>query len=189
MAITRVKASSVTQGLPKKKTILAGNDVILPGSYEYIDSVTVGSGGANTITFTNIPQTYKHLQIRYFGFVANDAFMRFNGDTATNYSRHSLYGNGASAAAYGAANETAIGFTYTASITNPGISICDILDYRDTNKYKTVKVLNGDDQNGSGIIMLASGNWRNTSAITSITIFEDSGVFGQYSSFALYGIK
>lgn len=158
-------------------------------SYESIETYTVGAGGQSTISFTSIPSTYKHLQIRYSGFVANDAFIRFNGDTGTNYSRHSLYGNGASAAAYGAANETAMGFTYTASSTNPGAVICDVLDYANTNKYKTIKVLNGDDQNGSGIIMLASGNWRNTAAITSITIFEDSGVFGQYSSFALYGIK
>ena len=189
MAITRVKTSSVAQGPSTKKTLLGGNSVILPGSYDAIGTFTVGAGGQSTISFTSIPSTYKHLQIRYFGFVANDAFIRFNSDTGTNYSRHSLYGNGSSAAAYGAANETAIGFTYTASSTNPGVVVCDILDYANTNKYKTVKVLNGDDQNGSGIIMLASGNWRNTSAITSITIFEDSGVFGQYSSFALYGIK
>jgi len=158
-------------------------------SYESIATSTVGSGGSSTITFSSIPSTYKHLQIRYSGFVANDAFIRFNGDTGTNYSRHSLYGNGSSAAAYGAANETAIGFTYTASNTNPGSSICDILDYTNTSKYKTARILNGDDQNGSGIIMLASGNWQNTAAITSITIFEDSGVFGQYSRFSLYGIK
>jgi hypothetical protein len=158
-------------------------------SYESIATVTVGAGGQSSIDFTSIPSTYKHLQIRYSGFVANDAFIRFNSDTASNYSRHSLYGNGSTVAAFGAANQTAMGFTYTASATNPGAVICDVLDYADTNKYKTIRVLNGDDQNGSGIIMLASGSWRNTAAITSISIFEDSGVFGQYSSFALYGIK
>lgn len=183
MAIRSLKTGTIS------RSALAGNALSYPGSFEYIDSVTVGAGGTSTITFTSIPQTYKHLQIRYSGFVANDAFMRFNSDTGANYSRHSLYGNGSNGSAYSGPNETVIGFTYTASNTNPGSSICDILDYTNTSRYKTVRILNGDDQNGSGIIMLASGNWRNTAAITSITIFEDSGVFGQHSSFALYGIN
>ena len=182
MSITRL----TTNGLngTKYDTVSADNYYMEP-----IATTLVGVGGSTTITFSGIPQTYKHLQIRYSGFVSNDAWMRFNGDTGSNYARHSLYGNGASAAAYAGPNQTVIGFTYTASNTNPGAAICDILDYTNASKYKTARVLNGDDQNGSGIIMLASGLWMNTAPITSITIYDDNGSFSQYSRISLYGIK
>jgi hypothetical protein len=81
------------------------------------------------------------------------------------------------------------GASSTASIF--GVAVCDILDYTNTNKYKTVRSLSGHDQNGSGYVTLMSGSWRNTAAITSITILRDSGGANltQYSQFALYGIK
>ena len=158
-------------------------------SYESIATTIVGAGGTTSVSFNLSGVTgYKHLQIRYSGFVSGDAFINFNSDTTSTYSRHSLYGTGSGTpSTYALANDVRIGFTYTSSNSNPGSAICDILDYTNTSKYKTVRVLNGDDQNGSGIIMLASGNWRSTSAITSIQI--TSSGFSQYSQFALYGIK
>jgi hypothetical protein len=70
-----------------------------------------------------------------------------------------------------------------------GTFILDILDYKDTNKYKTARSLDGSDANGSGEISLRSGSWRNTAAITSITLTPTGTGIAQYSSFALYGIK
>jgi hypothetical protein len=173
--------------------LLSGSAPAVVGDYESIQTFTVGSGGSTSIDFTVIPSTYKHLQIRYSGFVSGDAWIRVgNGsvDTGGNYSRHSLYGTGSGTpSTYGQANATVMGFTYTSSSSNPSTAICDILDYANTSKYKTVRVLNGDDQNGSGIIMLASGSWRNTAAIDTINITPNSGSFAQHSSFALYGIK
>jgi len=75
----------------------------------------------------------------------------------------------------------------TASIF--GVTVTDILDYKDTNKYTTIRVLTGYDTNGAGDVLLYSGNWRSTSAVTSIVLFPASGNFNQYSQFALYGIK
>jgi hypothetical protein len=50
-------------------------------------------------------------------------------------------------------------------------------------------VLAGADMNGAGgTVEFSSGNWRSTSAVTSITIFT-SGSFASNSHFALYGIK
>jgi hypothetical protein len=66
--------------------------------------------------------------------------------------------------------------------------ICDVLDYANTNKFKTLRSLTGNDRNGSGSIWLDSGLWRSTSAITSIK-FTTGTAFAQYSQFALYGIK
>ena len=76
------------------------------------------------------------------------------------------------------------------------VSVIDILDYANTNKFKTVRALTGDDNNNStnyGYISLSSSLWRSTSAITSLTFDQESSSsttnFVQYSSFALYGIK
>jgi hypothetical protein len=70
-----------------------------------------------------------------------------------------------------------------------GTVIIDILDYANTNKYKTQRSLGGNDRNGAGYIDFSSGNWRNTNAITSIDIKALYGTgFAQYSHFALYGI-
>jgi hypothetical protein len=49
--------------------------------------------------------------------------------------------------------------------------------------------LAGEDNATSGFIGLISGLWMNTSAITSINIFPNSGDFNQYTQFALYGVK
>ena len=86
-----------------------------------------------------------------------------------------------------------LGFDPQASATANafGVTIIDILDYANTNKYKTFRSLVGSDTNDTnGAVGLASGSWRSTSAITSITLSNNvSGNLAQYSSFALYGIK
>ena len=167
------------------------------GSYESIATVTVGSGGQSTITFSSIPSTYKNLQIR--GIVRNtggaggdNLYMRYNGDTATNYTAHFMHTSGANAA---------VDSIYPWEIMLPAFIptndqtaniycsfIIDILDYADTNKFKTFKSLSGFDLNTSGKVGLFSGLWRNTNAISSIT-FVCSNNFIQYSEFALYGTK
>lgn len=198
MAITRVKASSLTQGLPKKKTILAGNDVILPGSYEYIDSVTVGAGGQSSISFTSIPSTYKHLQIRYIVRSTQAATetginARLNSDTGSNYAWHYLFGDGASVAAGAGSTQTSINLVNvagnSATASAFAVGVLDVLDYANTNKYKTLRLLQGWDGNGAGRVNFSSGLWMSTSANTAIELYPSSGNWAQYSSFALYGIK
>jgi hypothetical protein len=81
-----------------------------------------------------------------------------------------------------------VGSTGTANAF--GVSVVDILDYADTNKFKTFRSLAGQDQNNtSGRIALVSGLYRSTSAITTLDLNLESGLWGQYSSIALYGIK
>jgi hypothetical protein len=169
------------------------------GDYESIATTTLASS-QSTITFSSIPSTYKHLQIRSIAKTdradTDDyVLMKLNGDTAANYSWHILRGNGSVALSAGVANASNIRLEYAAS-GNSGASnifagsVLDILDYSDTNKYKTTRILNGMDLNGSGWIYFSSGNWRSTSAITSITLTPSFGTnFLQYSTFALYGIK
>ena len=173
--------------------------VILPGSYESIATTAVGSGGQTTITFSSIPSTYKHLQLRFIAksnYAANiySAGIRYNSDTGTNYTLHTLYGSGTTVSATGYTGQN---YDYNSSTMGTttanafAANIVDILDYADTTKYKTIRTLNGGDVNGSGgSVALVSVLWQSTSAINSISITTAGyGDFLQYSHFALYGIK
>jgi len=120
--------------------------------------------------------------------------MRFNSDSGTNYSDHFLRGSGSAVDANADVSSaymlmgTVAASSATASVFAGGI--IDVLDYADVNKYKTVRNLLGYDANGSGYVGLFSGNWRSTSAVTSITLGSTNGSgFLQNSQFALYGIK
>jgi hypothetical protein len=174
-------------------------------SYESIATVTVGSGGTASAVFSSIPSTYKHLQIRGIAQTAvntfiEDARIQFNSDTGSNYIRHALMGNGASATAYSNTGtsilvDAAVSGTVSGTANIFAVSIIDILDYTNTNKNKTVRVLNGADFNGNpfggngGRVTLTSGLWTSTAAITSITLGGNSSNLNQYSQFALYGVK
>jgi hypothetical protein len=174
---------------------MVGNPVIMPGSYESIATTTVGAGGTATISFTSIPATYTHLQLRVFvrcSSNGNQIVMNFNSDTASNYAEHHIKGDGASTSVYGGttnaikSGDTA-GTGGTASVF--GGMVIDILDYASTNKNKTVRILNGYDLNGSGKIGLYSGLWNNTSAITRIDAAWGGGItFLEGTQIALYGI-
>jgi hypothetical protein len=169
-------------------------------AYESIATTVVGSGGTTTISFTSIPSTYKHLQLRILSRSNRTAgldllSMQMNGDTGNNYSDHELIGDGTAAGvdknvSYGKINlQREASDNLSAGIFSP--FVVDILDYGNTNKYKTVRYLGGYDANGSGRIVFGSGLWQNTAAITSISLqgLEYTSNFNQYSSFALYGIK
>jgi hypothetical protein len=160
-------------------------------SFDSIATVTVGSGGSSTISFSSIPSTYKHLQIRGISKMSSGAslYAQLNSDTGNNYARHYLNGNGATvgAGANASFSNFFVGTTGTATSTF-GANVIDILDYANTNKYTTSRSLSGADANGSGYVQFFSGLWMNTAAVTTITITGDSN-FQEYSSFALYGIK
>ena len=169
------------------------------GSYDSIQTVTVGSGGQATVSFTSIPATYTHLQIRAIvrtarASTADYLYVRYNSDTATNYSAHEVAGDGTSASAYGLSTVARMQIdTFPAASATAGMFgafVLDLLDYANTNKYKTQRTLTGFDENGSGGVTLISGNWRSTSAVTQIDITSGTASnISQYSSFALYGIK
>ena len=175
--------------------IIASQDYVREtNSFESIQTVTVGSSAVSTIDFTSIPGTYKHLQIRCTTLSSLNLYTvwaRFNDDSGTNYSGHQIFGTGSGTGAGGDANITYVypGVSSINTALYTAVTIIDILDYANTNKYKTVRALTGADGNGSGQVKLTSGSWRNTNAITKITIGNDGSNFNQYSSFALYGIK
>jgi hypothetical protein len=167
------------------------------GDYEPIETVTL-TGSQATITFSSIPSTYKHLQIRAIGRMAAAATLdslwaQFNSDTtSSNYYAHGIYATGSGTpGAYadsGAFAQIGILSANSAGANMFGAFVMDILDYSNTNKYKTTRTLSGADLNGDGQLRFVSGLWKNTAAISSIVIDGNSN-FAQYSSFALYGIK
>jgi hypothetical protein len=163
-------------------------------SYESIATVTVGSGGSSYVEFTSIANTWTHLQIRTISRDTtgnNQSYgIRFNSDTGANYSWHRLYGYGTGVGAGGAANANQMYAGYYSNASNNfGANIVDILDYANTNKYKTLRSIGGFNDNSEGRIFYNSGSWRSTNAITTIRITPDSWDFAQYSHFALYGIR
>jgi hypothetical protein len=169
---------------------------VISGSYTSIATVNVASS-QSSVTFSSIPSTYTHLQVRYIA-KRNDAYtvisggVQLNSDTGTNYTRHELYGDGASALTSYATGQTAIGtLLYTgtsANASNFGTGIIDILDYANTNKYKTLRLICGADANGSGQIDFSSGLWLSTAAVNTITFAVGSN-FVNGTQFALYGVK
>lgn len=161
------------------------------GAYDALATVTVPSGGAASITFTGIPTGYKHLQIRAIYETvsfADNIGMTLNGSTVLSR-MHYLTGNGSSASA-GSTTSNLLTLQAGYSTTDYYGMVIDILDYQNTNKNKTVRVLGGVDFNGSGTIFMSSALYETTSAVSSLSLQGFGGqTIAQYSSFALYGVK
>lgn len=161
-----------------------------------IQTVTVGSGGAATINFTSIPQTYTDLKLVYSARIArtgqnaDDVLLSFNTLTTT-FTNTYVYGNGASAVSgttpvrYGGILPAT---TATASVF--GNSEVYIPNYTSANN-KSFSVDSVSENNAATAYqILVAGLWSNTSVITGITLTPANGTaFDQYSSATLYGIK
>jgi hypothetical protein len=180
---------------------LAGFGVFPGGALESIATVTLSSAASN-IEFTSIPSTYQHLQVRMLGRTNRaDTFdyfqVQLNGDTASNYASHQLWGDGASAQASARTtsdNNQDMRLVYalgaSAGSSRFAAMILDVLDYGSTTKNKTARAFIGGDNNGSGAVSIISGLWLSTSAVTSLKVYPISGnSWVQYTTAALYGVK
>lgn len=191
--------SPILQGLANGSVRGYGGYLPLGAStaFESIASTTLGSDTA-TVSFSSIPSTYQHLQIRYIARgtrVDTDVRveMEVNADSSSVYTSHYLWGDGASAAAAGYTAQTYVdcrsmtGASQTAD--RFGVSIIDLHDYASTSKFKTFRGTSAWDANGSGQIFLWSALWRSTSAVSNLLIRPQTDSFKAGSTFALYGIK
>jgi hypothetical protein len=189
-------------GLTSKQrytSMLAGNAVWNPwepqGAFDALSTVTVPAGGVASITFAGIPNTYKHLQLRYI--TRNDGaayyvLLRFNDDVGNNYSNHQLSGNGTNALATGNASDGSIYLPRNGSTGQVfGAGVVDFLDYGNTSKNKTVRAFGGYDRGtGDGqAVDFFSGLWMNTSAINRITLTVFASIYSENSQFTLYGVR
>jgi hypothetical protein len=188
MAIKSVKNKT------RSGSLLMGNAAYIPPNFESIATLNLSSG--TTASFTSIPSTYKHLQIRG-NFLLNAGgyiIAKFNSDTASNYPSHSLYGNGSTATSvWNGQADIFISSVYASggAVTYPAVFIADIIDYASTTKNKTVRSFSGYDKNTSGgDVELNSGVWlNNTSGITSIQFATGGRTFQSGTTISLYGIK
>jgi hypothetical protein len=175
-------------------------------AYESIATFTA-TGGESTFTFSSIPQTYKHLQIRGLakssppgsGFQGTGGiFLRYNGISTTSYSRTNLQSD-SSSVSFNHDTQSA-GYIYNAiigSYDSPlpwAASIIDIMDYSSTNKNKTTKSFTGVNNNANNTnykMSLGSFIFTNTAAITEILInvAVNGGTSAAGTTFALYGIR
>lgn len=120
---------------------------------------------------------------------ARNVYLQFNGDTGSNYSKTLIEGNGSTASSARDTNAPAI---YSAAIavantTEPAVSIINIMNYANTSTYKTTL----SRYAGASLVTNAVvGMWRNTAAITSLTLTIDTSLnIAAGSTFTLYGIK
>lgn len=173
------------------------------GDFESIATVTVSSEGQSTIEFTSIPSTYTHLQLRSAAQSNRSTYgtdytnLRVNGDSGSNYSRHYTGTDGSTTLTGNAVSSTNLSGPITGTSTGGSFAtgILDILDYSNTNKYKTIRTLTGNDLNGTvggygGELYYQSGTWLSTAVISSLVLTINTGpLFTQHSKFALYGIR
>jgi len=167
-------------------------------AFEAIASTSISSTTA-TITFSSIPSSYEHLQIRVYARNSDSASNRFmtltfNSDTGTNYTRHYLEGNDSNLSAVGTLGETSCTVgrmaANSAAANTFGSAIIEIVDYASANKYTTVRAFGGfDTSNTTGYLQFASGLWLNTAAVSTITLGFTSGSFLSGSTASLYGLR
>ena len=161
-------------------------------TYTPIASVTLSSA-QSSVTFSGIPQTYTDLvlvascQTNAAG-TDKDLYLRFNGDSANNYSRTRIVGNGSTATSARQNDVSQIvcgampGTSYTSEFA---ANVIQIQNYTNTTTNKTTLVRNSFSQIAVQAIV---GLYRSTSAITSLTLIPESGSFVSGSTFTLYGI-
>lgn len=158
-----------------------------------ISTVTVGSGGISAVEFTNIPQNYTDLFVKFSfrGSVASGTiYIEFNG-SSSNLSSRQLLGSGSSAASNNFSDIRTWGGQAQSAYTSNTFSNVDLYipNYNSSN-YKLVS-LDGVNENNAteAYSSLMAGLWSNTSPITSIKLFQSGSTLQQYSSATLYGIR
>jgi hypothetical protein len=153
-------------------------------TYDLIASNVLGSSAAS-VTFSSIPATYRDLVLVVEAAVvssSNDLYLRFNGDTGSNYSEVTM--RGADATSTSATRDAARVSQSGIMAAAKGLIITQILDYSATDKHKTLLSRSG----GTNGVNAIANRWANTSAITSIYLLTDSQNFAAGASFYLYGI-
>jgi len=164
-------------------------------------SETVTSGSQSSVTFSSIPGTYRDLLVVVTGrstvsALNADVAIRFNGDTGSNYDHILQAQNNTGVAGGAAVTQTfgrmgwLVGATGPANLRSSGK--ITIYDYASTTFYKQwsseEQYLRQGTTAGSVFAGSYVGDWRSTAAITSITVFPDSGNFVDGTVATLYGV-
>lgn len=171
--------------------MLAGYVKPFGGDFYNIATAT-SAGTATTYTFSSIPQDFKHLEIRARVLQSGGtgySNITFNGDTGANYS-FNRSGQTNAAIASNSVTNTSIPTAYSVDPTTyPSYAVIRILNFRDTSRYKNLLIKTGvaAGSQAASMAQYSTGQWRNTAAVTSITITTDGSSWAANSQFALYG--
>lgn len=169
------------------------------GAYELIES-NILTSSASSVTFSSIPQDYKHLQIRAVGKSTDTSsdnrslLFRMNGVTTSSYRNHELVGTGSTVFSSSFLDTDMWLLDVPASNSEPsqifGVGVVDILDYTNTSKNTTVRSLSGKNGSvGTKVVRLNSGLFLSTNAVTEISVRTQVGNLASGSRFSLYGIR
>lgn len=162
-----------------------------------VSTVTVGSGGASTISFASIPAaaTDLYLVLNLRSSWGSQVNMVINSDTdAANYAYRRLFGTGSAASS--AQNDGSYGYAILViGATAPGDTASTfsnssiyIPNYTSTTA-KSISVDGVTENNATAAYQILQANlYRGTSAITNITLSQPAGTFDQYSTASLYTI-
>jgi len=167
---------------------------IPPGDYQSIATAIVGAAGATSVTFSDIPQTFTHLEVRATTLNASNFYtikLRFNSDSGASYPTSQLTSSNPTSSSGSNQTDTGamIGVGARNATSYSAISIAKIYEYSKTNLYKRWIAFSGADGNGTGQTKNTFGYWSNTAAITNIECYADGSTMNQYTQFSLYGIK
>lgn len=163
----------------------------MPITYEPISSVTISSAVSN-ITLSSIPNGFTDLRIILTAIqptgTGQQAMLRFNGDSGSNYSLTYLDADGASCFSGRLSNQTDFAAYYVPpNGTNSSIvSVIDIMSYSNTSVNKTITIAH----TSSLYLGRYVASWRSNSIINSIsTRVTTGGNFQPGSTISLFGIK
>ena len=159
---------------------------------------------AASVTFSSIPQTYEHLQLRVSvrSNAAANSWARLyvqlgdgSVDTGSNYSHHSMMGDTSSTSVNYGSGEVNVDYKQMVDTvggspsTGYGNIVLDLMDYVNTNKNTTMAGVFGTASSDSPVVGFGSGLWDNTAAVDTIKLAPSAGSFSRGSEFTLYGLN
>jgi hypothetical protein len=164
----------------------------MPATYKLISSTTVGTGGAASISFTSIPQTYHSLRLVVQPVSENSTNLAINLTSGQNNGM-ALLADGYNSS--GTTNATANGRGAFGNFISAGpiattagtLAIIDFYEYATTSTYKPVvsTLINSD----AALSRFTIGqSLTQTAAITDIVV-GNSNSYTITGTYTLYGVK
>lgn len=170
----------------------------MANTLQLISSGTVGSGGAASIDFTSIPQTYDDLMaiisvrgVNSGGPESYFVYASFNGLT-TNRTYRRVEATGSSVSTDSGSNypvAVAGGTGGTVSTFSKGTFYIPAYSLTSANKIYSADWGSEHNSTSNWDVGMIAGLWSVTSAITSISITLSGSNLAQHSTAYLYGIK
>jgi hypothetical protein len=166
------------------------------GGLTVIDTSTVANT-STTLTISSIPATYKHLLVVGVGLQTSgandgDLFVRVNGDSGNNYTLERVTVSGSTLAGYGTGSISGISNLGAMARTADGATLLGqiaiyIYNYSSSADYKTIVTSGGSMNNSTNSWVASRGMWRNTDAITSVSLVDANGTNLKAGTYITYG--